>query len=71
MNIALELVPKEQTGLSSGFSITLGSMGVIVVPPSFGFNGRLYRRLYSGMAIYYCHHGGSIDTFNASYFRIS
>ncbi|WP_347551280.1 MFS transporter [Pseudalkalibacillus hwajinpoensis] len=36
MNIASELVPKEQTGLSSGFSITLGSMGVIFVPPTFG-----------------------------------
>ncbi|MCF6411588.1 MFS transporter [Pseudalkalibacillus salsuginis] len=36
MNIASELVPKEQTGLSSGYSITLGSMGVIFVPPIFG-----------------------------------
>ncbi|WP_221567220.1 MFS transporter [Alkalihalobacillus sp. TS-13] len=36
MNIASELVPKEQTGLSSGFSITLGSMGVIFIPPIFG-----------------------------------
>ncbi|UOQ92377.1 MFS transporter [Halobacillus shinanisalinarum] len=37
MNLASELVPKEQTGLSSGFSITLGSMGVILLPPLFGF----------------------------------
>ncbi|MFG6116087.1 MFS transporter [Halobacillus sp. MO56] len=36
MNLASELVPKEQAGLSSGFSITLGSMGVIFLPPLFG-----------------------------------
>ncbi|MFC7062405.1 MFS transporter [Halobacillus seohaensis] len=37
MNLASELVPKEQAGLSSGFSITLGSAGVIIIPPVFGF----------------------------------
>ncbi|TLS35596.1 MFS transporter [Pseudalkalibacillus caeni] len=37
MNLASELVPREQAGLSSGFSIMLGSMGVILVPPLFGF----------------------------------
>ncbi|WP_173916723.1 MFS transporter [Halobacillus sp. Marseille-Q1614] len=36
MNLASELVPKELSGLSSGFSIMLGSMGVILVPPFFG-----------------------------------
>ncbi|ARI75605.1 MFS transporter [Halobacillus mangrovi] len=36
MNLASELVPKEQAGLSSGFSITFGSMGVILLPPIFG-----------------------------------
>ncbi|WP_163528935.1 MFS transporter [Halobacillus ihumii] len=36
MNLASELVPKEQAGLSSGFSITLGSIGVILIPPMFG-----------------------------------
>ncbi|MFG6149357.1 MFS transporter [Halobacillus sp. B23F22_1] len=36
MNLASELVPKEQAGLSSGFSITLGSLGVITLPPLFG-----------------------------------
>ncbi|WP_255437426.1 MFS transporter [Thalassobacillus sp. CUG 92003] len=36
MNLASELVPKEQAGLSSGFSITLGSAGVILLPPLFG-----------------------------------
>ncbi|SEH43801.1 Sugar phosphate permease [Halobacillus karajensis] len=36
MNLASELVPKEQAGLSSGFSITLGSLGVILFPPLFG-----------------------------------
>ncbi|PPA69027.1 MFS transporter [Jeotgalibacillus proteolyticus] len=37
MNLASELVPKEQAGLSSGFSIMVGSLGVIMVPPFFGF----------------------------------
>ncbi|WP_082234426.1 MFS transporter [Halobacillus massiliensis] len=36
MNLASELVPKELSGLSSGFSIMLGSLGVILVPPFFG-----------------------------------
>ncbi|ASN07306.1 MFS transporter [Virgibacillus necropolis] len=37
MNTATELVPREQSGIASGFSITLGSWGVIVGPPLFGF----------------------------------
>ncbi|WP_235001578.1 MFS transporter [Halobacillus sp. Marseille-P3879] len=37
MNLASELVPREQAGLSSGFSITLGSLGVIMLPPLFGY----------------------------------
>ncbi|WP_257958473.1 MFS transporter [Bacillus sp. V3-13] len=36
MNLASELVPKEQAGISSGFSILFGSAGVIVMPPLFG-----------------------------------
>lgn len=36
MNLASELVPKEQAGLSSGFSIMVGSLGVMIVPPFFG-----------------------------------
>ncbi|WP_093131646.1 MFS transporter [Salinibacillus kushneri] len=36
MNLASELVPKEQAGLSSGFSISFGSLGVILLPPIFG-----------------------------------
>ncbi|SFB29097.1 Sugar phosphate permease [Lentibacillus halodurans] len=36
MNLASELVSKEEAGLSSGFSITLGSLGVILIPPLFG-----------------------------------
>lgn len=37
MNLASELVPKEQAGISSGISITLGSAGAIIIPPLFGF----------------------------------
>lgn len=37
MNLASELVPREYSGISSGFSITLGSLGVIIIPPLFGF----------------------------------
>lgn len=37
MNTATELVPREQSGIASGFSIMLGSWGVIVGPPLFGF----------------------------------
>ncbi|WP_053360681.1 MFS transporter [Bacillus sp. FJAT-27251] len=37
MNLASEIVPREQSGLSSGFSLSLGSLGVIAVPPLFGF----------------------------------
>ncbi|MCM3718092.1 MFS transporter [Fictibacillus phosphorivorans] len=37
MNLASELVPPEQSGISSGLSITIGSFGVIAAPPVFGF----------------------------------
>ncbi|MBG9542221.1 MFS transporter [Cytobacillus firmus] len=37
MNLASELVPKEQAGISSGISITLGSAGAIIIPPLFGY----------------------------------
>jgi MFS transporter, ACS family, hexuronate transporter len=37
MNVASEVVDPEYSGLSSGFSITLGSVGVITLPPIFGF----------------------------------
>lgn len=36
MNAATELVPKEQSGASSGISIMLGTMGVLIGPPIFG-----------------------------------
>ncbi|MEH7125834.1 MFS transporter [Bacillus sp. JJ1503] len=36
MNLASELVPPEQSGISSGISLTLGSVGVMIVPPLFG-----------------------------------
>ncbi|MGE7780454.1 MFS transporter [Peribacillus sp. NPDC097264] len=36
MNLASELVPPEQAGISSGLSITIGSIGVMVAPPLFG-----------------------------------
>jgi MFS family permease len=36
MNLASELVPREQAGISSGISITLGSAGAIIIPPLFG-----------------------------------
>lgn len=37
MNAATELVPREQSGAASGFSIMIGSWGVILGPPLFGF----------------------------------
>ena len=37
MNLASEIVPPEQAGISSGVSITFGSIGVMIVPPLFGF----------------------------------
>ncbi|MGJ9460454.1 MFS transporter [Oceanobacillus sp. CF4.6] len=37
MNVATELVPSDQAGIASGFSLTLASFGVIVGPPIFGF----------------------------------
>ncbi|SDI00878.1 MFS transporter [Alteribacillus bidgolensis] len=37
MNAATELVPLKQAGLASGFSISVGSWGVIIGPPLFGF----------------------------------
>jgi sugar phosphate permease len=36
MNAVTEFVPKEQAGAASGFSIMLGSWGVIIAPPFFG-----------------------------------
>lgn len=37
MNAATELVPREQSGAASGFSIMIGSWGVILGPPIFGY----------------------------------
>lgn len=37
MNLASEVVPPEQAGISSGISLTMGSAAVIIVPPLFGF----------------------------------
>lgn len=37
MNIATELTPPDKAGLASGVSLTIGSMGVIIIPPIFGF----------------------------------
>ncbi|WP_088006093.1 MFS transporter [Indiicoccus explosivorum] len=37
MNAATELVPPEQAGIASGFTLTVGSWGVIVGPPLFGY----------------------------------
>ncbi|MCM3671024.1 MFS transporter [Mesobacillus maritimus] len=36
MNLASEIVPPQQAGISSGVSITFGSIGVMLVPPIFG-----------------------------------
>lgn len=36
MNSASESVPKEQSGVASGFSLMLGSLGVVFGPPIFG-----------------------------------
>jgi MFS transporter, ACS family, hexuronate transporter len=36
MNIASELVPANFAGIASGFSITVGCLGVILIPPLFG-----------------------------------
>jgi MFS transporter, ACS family, hexuronate transporter len=37
MNLASELVPREQAGISSGISITLGSIGAVFIPPIYGY----------------------------------
>ncbi|WP_408021891.1 MFS transporter [Siminovitchia thermophila] len=37
MNATTELVPEEQLGIATGFSITVGSWGVVAGPPFFGF----------------------------------
>ncbi|MBB5180289.1 sugar phosphate permease [Planomicrobium koreense] len=37
MNAATELVPVKQAGIASGFSLMLGSWGVILGPPLFGY----------------------------------
>lgn len=36
MNAATEIVPHNQSGMATGFSITVGSLGVIIGPPLFG-----------------------------------
>jgi ACS family hexuronate transporter-like MFS transporter len=36
MNAATELVPIERAGIATGFTLTLGSWGVIIGPPLFG-----------------------------------
>ncbi|MBP1970737.1 sugar phosphate permease [Virgibacillus natechei] len=36
MNAVTEFVPREQSGVASGFSIMQGSWGVIIAPPLFG-----------------------------------
>ncbi|RST77374.1 MFS transporter [Siminovitchia acidinfaciens] len=36
MNATTELVPPDQSGLATGFSITVGSWGVMIGPPLFG-----------------------------------
>ncbi|KAB2331411.1 MFS transporter [Bacillus mesophilum] len=37
MNLASEIVPPQQAGIASGVSLMFGSMGVMIVPPLFGF----------------------------------
>ena len=37
MNIVTELVPKEESGLATGITITISSLGVMFIPPFFGF----------------------------------
>ena len=37
MNVATEVVPQEQSGLASGFSVMIGSTGVLFGPPLFGY----------------------------------
>ncbi|SFE55883.1 MFS transporter [Alteribacillus iranensis] len=37
MNAATEIVPPKQAGLSSGFSLSVGSWGMVIGPPLFGF----------------------------------
>ncbi|WP_080848133.1 MFS transporter [Cytobacillus gottheilii] len=37
MNLASEIVPVQQAGIASGVSLMFGSMGVMIVPPLFGF----------------------------------
>lgn len=36
MNIASEVVPKSLAGIASGFSLSFGALGVIIIPPVFG-----------------------------------
>ncbi|WP_240377997.1 MFS transporter [Bacillus piscicola] len=36
MNAATEVVPAKQAGISSGFSVSVGSLGMVVGPPLFG-----------------------------------
>jgi MFS family permease len=37
MNFAAESVPREVSGMGSGFSLAIGSLGVVLGPPSFGW----------------------------------
>lgn len=37
MNLAVESVEPEQSGTSSGFSVMFASVGVMIIPPLFGF----------------------------------
>ena len=37
MNFASESVPREVSGMGSGFSLAIGSLGVVLGPPSFGW----------------------------------
>ncbi|WP_240684333.1 MFS transporter [Bacillus infantis] len=48
MNVASEVVDTKISGLSSGFSITLGSFGVIILPPFFGFIVDFFRSFTAG-----------------------
>lgn len=36
MNLATEIVPRKDAGVASGFSLLIGSLGVVVFPPIFG-----------------------------------
>lgn len=54
MNLASELVPPEQAGISSGLSITIGSLGVMAAPPIFGLMVDLNGNYSSGWLFITC-----------------